>query len=139
MHEKDRPAESACDLIRNFWHDTKKYSDNPANEIIDSDTIAEDIPELIIDNANENNDNQNDNDIDNDNVDESNDTNITTIPPPPTIEQNSTNMALCGTCPEIPYSIATHFCADCKENICNECKRGHGIFRLTRDHVISPL
>ena len=38
MHEKDRPAESACDLIRNFWHDTKKYSENPANEIIDSDT-----------------------------------------------------------------------------------------------------
>ena len=118
MHEKDRPAESACDLIRNFWHDTKKYSENPANE---------------------NNDNQNDNDIDNDNDDEKTDTNITIIAPPPTIEQNSTNMALCGTCPEIPYSIATHFCADCKENICNECKRGHGIFRLTRDHVISPL
>ena len=52
-------------------------------------------------------------DNENDNDDENNDTNITIIAPPPKIEQNSTNVALCGTCPEIPYSIASDFCADC--------------------------
>ena len=43
---------------------------------------------------------------------------------------------LCGTCPDIPYNIATHFCAECNENVCNDCKRNHRIFRLTRDHII---
>ena len=58
------------------------------------------------------------------------------IYPHPTKNQN---ISLCGTCPENPYNIATHFCSECNENICPDCKRGHGIFRLTRDHVISPI
>ena len=49
------------------------------------------------------------------------------------------NISLCSTCPEIPYNIATHFCSECNENICPDCKRSHGIFRSTRDHVISPI
>ena len=58
------------------------------------------------------------------------------IYPQPTRDQN---ISLCGTCPEIPYNIATHFCSECNENICPDCKRSHGIFRSTRDHVISPI
>ena len=46
-------------------------------------------------------------------------------------------ITLCGTCPEVPYNIATHFCIDCKENICGDCSNGHRT--LTRDHDISPL
>ena len=49
------------------------------------------------------------------------------------------NIAYCGTCTEIPYNIATYFCSDCNEKICLDCKRGHEIFRLTRDHVISAM
>ena len=49
------------------------------------------------------------------------------------------NIAYCGTCTEIPYNIATYFCSDCNEKICLDCKRGHEIFRLTRDHVISQM
>ena len=52
---------------------------------------------------------------------------------------NQNDVALCGTCPDIPYNIATHYCVECKENICKDCKHGHGIFRATRDHIISPL
>ena len=48
-------------------------------------------------------------------------------------------ITLCGTCPEVPYNIATHFCIDCKENICGDCSNGHIIFRLTTDHDISPF
>ena len=58
------------------------------------------------------------------------------IYPHPTRDQN---ISLCGTCPEIPYNIATHFCSECNENICPDCKRSHLIFRSTRDHVISPI
>ena len=58
------------------------------------------------------------------------------IHPHPTKNQK---ISLCGTCPEIPYNIATHFCSECNENICPDCKRSHGIFRSTRDHVISPI
>ena len=58
------------------------------------------------------------------------------IYPHPTRDQN---ISLCGTCPEIPYNIATHFCSECNENICPDCKRSHGIFRSTRYHVISPI
>ena len=49
------------------------------------------------------------------------------------------NIAYCETCTEIPYNIATYFCSECNEKLCLDCKRGHEIFRLTRDHVISPM
>ena len=49
------------------------------------------------------------------------------------------NIAYCGTCTEIPYNIATYFCSECNEKLCLDCKRGHEIFRLTRDHVISAM
>ena len=29
--KEGRPAESACDLVRKFWHDTSKLSENPSN------------------------------------------------------------------------------------------------------------
>ena len=99
------------------------------------DIIAEDIPQLLID--------------------DSNDINIIIEPDIATTENNSENVTvvaesnvqedpsnqnmLCGTCPDIPYNIATHFCVQCKENICKDCKHGHGIFRATRDHIISSL
>ena len=33
--KKDRPAENACNLVRKFWFDTKKHSENPTNEIVE--------------------------------------------------------------------------------------------------------
>ena len=52
----------------------------------------------------------------------------------------SSNIALVvHTCLEVPYNTAAHFCSDCKENICGDCSNVHRIFRLTRDHDISPL
>ena len=123
--KKDRPAEAACDLVRSFWFDSKKHLENPNNEITELDMIAEDIPELI---------------IDNDEPSETlNDTANISIMPESNEDTANQNLSLCGTCPDVPYNIAMHHCSECKENICSECKRSHGIFRSTRDHVISPL
>ena len=88
-------------------------------------------------------------------IDDNNDINIIIEPDIATTENNSENVTvvaesnvqedpsnqnvLCGTCPDIPYNIATHFCVQCKENICKDCKHGQGIFRATRDHIISSL
>ena len=139
--KEGRPAESACDLVRKFWYDTSKHSEDASNDISDVDMIAEDIPELLIDDE----ENTNENDTANITVSaELNDTHLTniTVSAEPS-DNNDTvsnqNIELCGTCPEIPYNISTYFCEDCKEKICSDCKRSHGIFRLTRDHIISPL
>ena len=35
--------------------------------------------------------------------------------------EESDQVPVCGTCPDIPYNIATYFCTDCKENICSDC------------------
>ena len=135
-----RPAESGLETIQEFWFDTKKSDETATNEINQNDMIHEDIPELIIDefpdpdpasqitfsNVTTNNVNTNDTVIVSDSNEQ--DDNI-----------NNINNVLCGTCPEVPYNIATNFCSDCNENICGDCSNGHRIFRLTRDHDISPL
>ena len=41
--------ESACNLITKFWHDPSKYANDLSNDILEEDMIAEDIPELLID------------------------------------------------------------------------------------------
>ena len=136
--KEGRPAESACDLIRKFWFDTSKHSENSSNEISEADMLAEDIPELLIDddvNTAENN-------TANITVTAENDTtNITILAEldENKVNPSNQNIELCGTCQELPYNIALYFCEQCEENICSECKKSHGLFKLTRDHIISPL
>ena len=98
-----KPAESAIQSIREFWFDTTKSSNTANNDILEEDMIAEDIPELIIDEAIENSVNKT---IATDSGKDSNDT---------MIEENDNqdvklneNIALCGTCSDIPYNIATY-------------------------------
>ena len=59
--KEGRPAESACDLVRKFWYDTSKHSEDASNDISDVDMIAEDIPELLIDDEENTNENENKN------------------------------------------------------------------------------
>jgi len=34
---------------------------------------------------------------------------------------------------------ATKYCIDCKEHLCNDCKRAHGRFAQFVNHVITPI
>ncbi|CAC5410067.1 unnamed protein product [Mytilus coruscus] len=51
-----------------------------------------------------------------------------------------TNISICGSCSfRHTTKVSTHWCPDCEEAICDECREHHKVLRITRNHIPIPI
>ncbi|XP_071148734.1 uncharacterized protein [Mytilus edulis] len=52
----------------------------------------------------------------------------------------ATNTTLCGPCSERHITKpSSHWCSECEEAICDDCKEHHKVFKATRSHELIPI